>query len=99
MKKLSLILALALSLASSAFAGQPQRIDSNKLKKSNEFNVVRECPKYEIKDNDTLYYEGKPNGDDLNGLMLCGNKIKGYDKAKQRQEKRDKEYQEKHAKK
>jgi len=94
MKKLSLILALVLSLASSAFVGQPQMIDLSKFrpkksdfKKSSDFDLVGECPKYEIKDDDILYYEGKPNGkgDDLTGLMCCGSKIKGYDEAIQRQ--------------
>jgi len=110
MKKLSLILALALMLASSAFAekecprgkkvnlgkehGGWHCTDSTKTKKPSDYK--NECHKYEIKDDDNLYYNGKRDGDDVKGdnlavYMVCKDKIKGYSKAKQRQEKREKE--------
>ena len=104
MKKLSLILALAFLLVPSAFA-QCKKIerksdgiycDGVKGKSVKASDV--DCSKLEIKDDDNYYYEGKK----LNPLsmygLLCGSKIKGYDKAKLRQEHREREYQNKQKK-
>jgi len=110
MKKLPLILALACLLVSFVFAddsckgkkvnlgkdhGGLHCIDSTKIKKPSDYK--NECHKYEIKDDDNLYYEGKRDGDDVKGdnlvvYMVCKDKIKGYSKSKQRQEKRQSRY-------
>ena len=107
MKKLPLILALACLLSSSAFAQcniydpktvVEQRSDGiycngvkGKKFKASDFD----CSEYEIKDDDYYYHKGKK----ITGLspvgLFCGDKIKGYDKAKRRQEQRENEYQNK----
>jgi len=106
MKKLSLLLALVLLLAPFAFAkkiriGENEwvEIDSTKTKRISDYK--KECHRYEIKDDNNLYYDGaksKGIGDMLGVVGACGDSLKGYDKAKQRQEKRDKKHS-KHDKK
>jgi len=98
MKKLSLILALALLLASSAFAERKitlhngEKVDLDNAKSKGKKITKDECFKYEIKDNDSLYYNNNfSDVDMLFLLMSCQGEVKGYDKAKQRQEKRQKE--------
>ena len=103
MKKLSLILALAFLLASSAFA-QCKKIERKSDGiycdgvKGKSFEKS-ECSKYEIKDDDKLYFNGKISNKDLLGTLMACENVKGYDKAKRRQEHREMEYQNKHNKK
>jgi len=113
MKKLSLIFALALSLAFSAFAEENHKvrkirisekewieIDTTKTKKFSK----EDCFNYSIGNDDNLHYKGKKvehsNGgiSDMLGLKMACGELKGEKEAKQRQAKRDKEYQKKQSK-
>jgi len=99
MKKLFFVLALALMLAPSAFA---ERRKSNLESVDSVY-----CSRHEFREINGEYRkfkdgkdvtESKDIGDQLSGLA-CGDKMKGYSEAKQRQAERDKEYREKHTNK
>jgi len=103
MKKLSLFLALALVLASSAFAERKitlrngETVDLDKAERIEKKDV--DCSKLEWKENGDLYIDGKPNEGGIGILGFCDiTKIKGYDKARRRLEQRDRENQEKNQK-
>jgi hypothetical protein len=89
MKKLSLLLALACLIASNSFAERKvtlhngRTIDLDNRGKRVERKDV-DCSRYEVKDDDQYYRDGKL----LEGLdgntLLCGSEMKGWDKARQR---------------
>ena len=93
MKKLSFILALAFLLAPSVFA-QCKKIerksdgiycDGVKGKRVEKKDFI--CSDYELNEDGFLYHKGKPYDRPGMGVILsCGSEIKGYYKAKRRQE-------------
>ena len=93
MKKLSLILALALSLASSAFAEKNHK--GKKWCNENPDKCVKnnECSRLEVKENGEILRDGKEVKDItmLSGLVGCSGKIKGEKEYKAKQEQIEKE--------
>jgi hypothetical protein len=86
MNKLPLLFAFALVLSVSSFAEFERREDGNYFNgvKGRKVSPDFDCSRLEIKEDGTLFRDGKdisnlPIGDQLEGLMNCNRKIKGYE--------------------
>jgi hypothetical protein len=96
MKKLSIILVLACLIASNSFAEKRVKLRDGQIVDLDTVKAEKpDCSRYEIKDDDQIYYDGKLKGSDggIGNTLYCGDRIKGWDKAKQRQLHRERQLQ------